>query len=154
MKKLSLLAAAIFAALTYFSGQHSTISNQSVRQSTPAISQRSASDADAATADAFANHKSDLQITGEGVVAKVLPDDKNGSKHQKFLLKLSSGQTLLVAHNIDLAPRVDSLRAGEPIQFSGEYEWSAKGGVLHWTHRDPRGAHAAGWLKYRGQTYQ
>jgi hypothetical protein len=151
MKKLSLLAAAIFAALTYFSGQYSTTSNQSL----PAISGQGAGNAaDAIIADAFANHKSDLQVTGEGLVAKVLPDDKNGSKHQKFLLKLSTGQTLLVAHNIDLAPRVDSLRAGEPIQFSGEYEWSAKGGVLHWTHRDPRGSHVAGWLKYRGQTYQ
>jgi hypothetical protein len=151
MKKLSLLAAALFAALAYFSGQHSTTSNQSA----PAISEQGADmAADAIIADAFANHKSDLQVTGEGLVAKVLPDDKNGSKHQKFLLKLSTGQTLLVAHNIDLAPRVESLRAGEPIQFSGEYEWSAKGGVLHWTHRDPRGSHVAGWLKYRGQTYQ
>jgi hypothetical protein len=150
MKKLSFLAAAIFAALTYFSSQHSTTSNQSAS----AILEHGASHADTLIADAFANHKSDLQVTGEGVVAKVLPDDKNGSKHQKFLLTLSTGQTLLVAHNIDLASRVDSLRAGEPIQFSGEYEWSAKGGVLHWTHRDPRGSHVAGWLKYRGRTYQ
>ena len=149
MKKLSLLAAAIFAAFTYFGGQHSTPSNQFA----PAISERGVA-ADAIIAEAFENHKSNVQITGEGLVVKVLPDDKNGSQHQKFLLKLSTGQTLLVAHNIDLAPRIDSLRAGEPIQFSGEYEWSAKGGVLHWTHRDPRGSHVAGWLKYRGQTYQ
>ena len=151
MRKLSILAAVLFAALTYFSGQHSFTPK---RPSAPAIAEQGTSHADEAIADAFANHKSNVQVSGEGLVVKVLPDDKNGSKHQKFLLKLSSGQTLLVAHNIDLAPRVDSLRAGEPIQFSGEYEWSAKGGVLHWTHRDPRGSHVAGWLKYRGQTYQ
>lgn len=109
---------------------------------------------DAIIAQAFANQKSNLQISGEGIVAKVLPDDKQGARHQKFILKLANGQSLLVAHNINLAPRVANLRAGDAIQFYGEYEWSHKGGVIHWTHRDPRGQHAAGWLQHQGQRYQ
>jgi len=83
-----------------------------------------------------------------------LPDDTSGSRHQRFILKLSSGQTLLVAHNIDLAPRISSLRVGDAVQFYGEYEWNQKGGVLHWTHRDSRGSHVAGWLRHQGKTYQ
>lgn len=109
---------------------------------------------DAIIAQAFANQKSNLQVSGEGIVAKVLPDDKQGTRHQKFILKLANGQSLLVAHNVDLAPRVANLRAGDAVQFYGEYEWSHKGGVIHWTHHDPRGQHAAGWLQHQGQRYQ
>lgn len=76
------------------------------------------------------------------------------SRHQRFILTLSSGQTLLVAHNIDLAPRLASLKSGDSVAFNGVYEWNAKGGVIHWTHRDRSGRHQAGWLKHAGQTYQ
>lgn len=104
--------------------------------------------------DAFSARQSDVQVAGEGVVIKVLPDDNDGSRHQKFILELSSGQTLLVAHNIDLAPRIALLKEGDAIRFYGEYEWNEKGGVLHWTHHDPQGAHEAGWLEHEGRKYQ
>lgn len=102
----------------------------------------------------FGQTDSNRQVQSEGVVVKVLPDDNQGSRHQKFLLKLSSGQTILIAHNIDLAPRVSPITAGDVIAFNGEYEWNEKGGVVHWTHRDPNGRHEAGWLKTGGRTYQ
>jgi hypothetical protein len=85
---------------------------------------------------------------------KLLPDDNIGSRHQKFIIKLSSGQTLLMAHNIDLAHRIGSLREGDSVQFYGEYEWNNKGGVIHWTHRDPSGSHVAGWLQHQGKRYE
>ena len=104
--------------------------------------------------EAFERQLSGVQVQGEGTVVKVLRDDLDGSRHQRFILSLSNGQTLLVAHNIDLAARIPALKAGDPVEFYGEYEWNSKGGVLHWTHHDPAGRHAGGWLKHKGQTYQ
>jgi hypothetical protein len=109
---------------------------------------------DAALENAFANRLSNLQIEGQGTVVKILPDDNNDSRHQRIIIRLESGQTLLLAHNIDLAQRIDTLRAGDIIAFYGEYEWSPKGGVIHWTHHDPQGRHPAGWIRHDGQTYQ
>ena len=102
----------------------------------------------------FAGWKSGSQVTGEGTVTKLLPDDNEGSRHQRFILTLPSGQTLLVTHNIDLAPRIASLRPGDSVAFNGVYEWNAKGGLIHWTHRDPSGRHQPGWLRHAGKTYQ
>ncbi|WP_050916636.1 DUF3465 domain-containing protein [Vibrio cholerae] len=109
---------------------------------------------DAVLQQAYQSQQSDLQVQGFGQVVKVLPDDNDGSKHQKFILKLNSGQTLLVAHNIDLAPRIPNLKVGDSVEFYGEYEWNKKGGVLHWTHKDPQNRHAHGWLKHNGQVYE
>jgi len=114
----------------------------------------SAAGADVLIAEAFRNGRSNVQLGGEGRVLRILPDDNEGSRHQKFLLELDSGHTLLIAHNIDLAPRVENLREGERLEFYGEYEWNQKGGVIHWTHHDPRGQHPGGWLKYEGRIYK
>ncbi|EOW9236163.1 DUF3465 domain-containing protein, partial [Vibrio cholerae] len=109
---------------------------------------------DAILQQAYQSQQSDLQVQGLGQVVKVLPDDNDGSRHQKFILKLNSGQTLLVAHNIDLAPRIPNLKVGDIVEFYGEYEWNKKGGVLHWTHKDPQNRHDHGWLKHNGQVYE
>ena len=103
---------------------------------------------------AFVNQETDVQIRGEGHVQKVLRDDTTGLQHQKFILRISPEHTVLVAHNIDVAPRLPGLKDGDLIEFYGEYEWTEKGGVVHWTHRDSSGRHADGWLKYNGKTYQ
>ena len=103
---------------------------------------------------AYHDKQSDIQVQGSGKVAKVLSDDNKGSRHQKFLLKLPSNLTLLVAHNIDLSKRVENLKEGDIVEFYGEYEWNNKGGVLHWTHHDPRGKHKDGWLKHNGIVYK
>jgi hypothetical protein len=109
---------------------------------------------DAALARAFDDHASDLEVEGQGTVVRVLADDDEGARHQRFILRLDSGQTLLIAHNIDVAPRVDGLAVGDVVAFRGVYEWSAEGGTVHWTHRDPGGGHAAGWLRRDGHVYQ
>lgn len=109
---------------------------------------------DTSLTTAINEQKSGVQTEGSGVVTKLLKDDNEGSRHQRFILRLSSGQTLLIAHNIDLAPRIASLKTGDTVAFNGEYEWNSKGGVIHWTHHDPDGSHVGGWLKHKGRTYQ
>lgn len=94
-----------------------------------------------------------VQVNGSGVVIKVLRDDNDGSRHQRFIVRLASGQTLLMAHNIDLARRVSPLHEGDTVSFNGEYVWNANGGVVHWTHRDPRKRHADGWIERQGQMF-
>lgn len=84
----------------------------------------------------------------------MLPDDREGERHQRFVVRLPSGTTVLIAHNIDIAPRVEGLKSGAPIVFEGEYAWNAQGGVVHWTHHDPSGRHKAGFVKYDGHVYQ
>ena len=107
-----------------------------------------------AITEAFGAHRNLPQVQGSGIVVKVLKDDTKGLKHQKFLLKVSDNITILIAHNLDLAPRVDDIHEGDWIAFKGEYIYTAKGGTVHWTHKDPRGNHQAGWLKHNGKTYE
>ena len=103
---------------------------------------------------AYKQQISNIQVQSKGEVKAILADDNDGSRHQKMILKLENGLTVLVAHNIDLAPRVEGLRKGEIVEFYGEYEYSPKGGVIHWTHHDPQAKHVDGWLKYQGKSYQ
>lgn len=112
-----------------------------------------AEDSGAVLADAFARRLS-LQVEGRGTVARILADDNDGSRHQRLIVQVSAEQTVLIAHNIDLAPRVENVRAGDEITFFGEYEWTPQGGVIHWTHHDPAGQHVAGWLRHEGRVYQ
>jgi hypothetical protein len=104
--------------------------------------------------EAFKHKKSDIFVEGAGVVKKLLADDNKGSRHQKFLVSISPEQTLLFAHNIDLAPRVENLQIGDAMTFKGEYVYNPKGGIMHWTHHDPDRNQAGGWIKHNGKIYE
>jgi hypothetical protein len=39
------------------------------------------------------------------------------------------------------------------MSFFGQYESNERGGVVHWTHDDPRGRHVDGWLEHDGNRY-
>lgn len=147
MKRLPLVVAVLLAAL-YAGGEYTRAPDPG------AVAPEAGGAADAVLQAAWQNRQSDLQVRGEGEVVKILPDDTHGSRHQRFIVRTASGQTVLVAHNIDLAERVAGLEAGDRIAFNGEYEWNEKGGVIHWTHRDPQGRHAGGWLKHGGRLYE
>lgn len=153
MNRLFLIAALAAAAYFAFAPDARTPVSQEPAATHAVALETHGSDA-AALENAFVNRLSNLQIEGQGTVAKILPDDDNGSRHQRIIIQLESGRTLLVAHNIDLAQRIDTLRTGDIVAFYGEYEWNPKGGVIHWTHHDPQGRHPAGWIRHDGQTYQ
>lgn len=147
MKKI--LAVAIAAvALAYLAYDRQA----TLPVATPAAA--AASSEDAVLASAFEKRASGLQVRGQGTVTQVLADDNDGSRHQRFIVRLRSGQTVLMAHNIDLAPRIATLDEGDSVSFNGEYEWNPQGGVVHWTHLDPAGRHEAGWIRHAGRTYQ
>ncbi|MEJ2322764.1 MAG: DUF3465 domain-containing protein, partial [Gammaproteobacteria bacterium] len=102
---------------------------------------------------AFEDQAHNLLVEGQGTVSRLLTDDTRGDKHQRFIVTLASGQTLLVTHNIDIAPRVSPLEVGDTVSFKGEYEWNDEGGVIHWTHHDPLGDEDGGWVRYRRKVY-
>lgn len=114
---------------------------------------RAASDGEARVAELFESGQSGEMVTVHGMIDRVLDDDNRGSRHQRFVVRLGSGMTLLVAHNIDLAERVP-LGARDPVSVRGEYEWNDRGGVLHWTHHDPNGRRAGGWIEHEGTRYR
>jgi|ERR1043166_2438037 len=120
----------------------------------PASEQRTAPLVDDPIGRAFASRTSNVQVEGEGTVIRVLADDLDGSRHQRFIVQLASRQTLLITHNIYIAPRIDGLKTGDRVRFNGEYVWNDEGGVIHWTHHDPQGRHVAGWVVHDGKTYK
>jgi hypothetical protein len=152
MNKLLLIAA--LAAAAYFALAPVAATPDRLDAAAPPGAAAIVLSGDGAVARAFANRLGNQQLEAEGTVIKILADDRNGSRHQRFIVRLESGHTLLVSHNIDLAPRIDALHTGDTVAFYGEYEWNPKGGVIHWTHHDPQGRHPAGWIRHGGQTYQ
>lgn len=99
---------------------------------------------------AMAERESGFMVTVDARVGKLLRDDVDGSRHQRFVIELEGGHTLLVAHNIDLADRAD-VEVGDRVRVRGQYEWNERGGVLHWTHHDPDGDHPGGFIESRGR---
>jgi Protein of unknown function (DUF3465) len=150
--KLAVIVVAAIAAYAWYGQRHARLADAPSPMA-PTFG-ASASPGDSALSQAFDNQTSNVQVHGQGRVTKILPDDTEGSPHQRFIVRLSSGQTIMIAYNNDLASRIAALGEGDAIEFSGEYEWNPKGGVVHWTHRDPGGRHPAGWIKHNGHLYQ
>jgi len=102
---------------------------------------------------AHQQRRSGITVEGSGRVERVLPDDREGSHHQRFILRLASRHTVLIAHNIDLAKRVP-ISPGDSVTVHGEYEYNEKGGVIHWTHHDPEGKRPGGWIRFDSREYR
>jgi hypothetical protein len=102
---------------------------------------------------AYSAQRSGQWVEVGGRVARLLADDDEGSRHQRFILELDSGHTLLVSHNIDLADRLPLVR-NDRVTLRGRYEWNDRGGVVHWTHHDPAGRLQGGWILHEGTRYR
>ena len=92
-----------------------------------------------------------IEITGR--VVRLLSDDHDGSRHQRFVLDCGHRRTLLVAHNVELVERIP-MGLGDRIALRGMYEWNDLGGLVHWTHHDPMGIEDGGYIRFRGKTYR
>jgi hypothetical protein len=106
-----------------------------------------------AVEQAFAAQRSGLWLETSGRVIRILKDDNEGARHQKFILQLDGGHSVLVAHNIDLARRIPA-REGVSLTVHGRYEWNDRGGVIHWTHHDPDGREPGGWIEVGDVRYE
>lgn len=101
---------------------------------------------------AINNQSHDVVVEFNGVVKRLLQDDNQGSRHQKFIVSNGSN-TILVAHNIDLAPRVP-IQKNDQLRIRGEYIWNDQGGLIHWTHHDPQNKRLGGWIELNGKKFK
>lgn len=101
----------------------------------------------------FGRRHSGQWIETSGRVIRLLSDDSDGERHQRFVLDIGNSETLLIAHNIDIAERVP-LGLGDRISVRGIYEWNDLGGLVHWTHADPMAIEAGGYIRFRDRDYR
>lgn len=99
--------------------------------------------------EAFARKISNIPLTAAGKVSEILADDKEGIPHQRFIIMLEDGQTVLVTHNLERAYRVP-VKIGDKVEVHGNYVWNRHGGLIHETHHDDRGKHEDGWIIFVG----
>ena len=99
------------------------------------------------------SHATKVEIIFSARVKKLLPDDTKGLPHQRFLLEIENGTTVLVAHDTKYAPKVP-IQPGDVVTIKGEYIWNRKGGVIRWTHRSDTPRHEGGYIEFDGQKYQ
>lgn len=95
----------------------------------------------------------DQWVSTDVTIYRELPDDNEGSRHQRLLGRTDDGHSLLIVHNIDLAPRVPA-GVGDRISVHGHFVWNDKGGLVHWTHHDPQGRHGGGYIDFAGERYR
>jgi hypothetical protein len=89
------------------------------------------------------------QVLVEGTVTKILPEDKAGLPHQKYLIN-AYGVKLQIVSNLEFGKA--PVQVGSKVQVCGEYI-NAEGGMIHWTHFDPHGNHPDGYTVLDGQLY-
>lgn len=158
-KNMAIIAVLIIAAIYQYlgdgnNGQNNNTSGQAQVSSTAQNVQLPNQDAVIKRIRAAADDtNAKFWTTVQGRVIKNLKDDNEGSRHQKFLVEVASDITLLVAHNIDIAPRAP-VTEGDKVTLHGEYAWNNRGGVIHWTHRDPKGRREGGWIETNGKRYE
>jgi hypothetical protein len=96
MRKLIIICAIVLAAVYFGFARDNSVSIHNLVETSHS--------SDNIIASAFNNRKCNVQVDGQAVVIKILPDDLEGTRHQRFIVRLSSGQRILIAHNIDLPP--------------------------------------------------
>ena len=103
----------------------------------------------------YAQQRSAVEVTAQGVVTSVLADDTGPSgTHQRFIIRLTgTTQTVLVDNNVTIGRRAP-VAPDDDVIVHGEYVWNDQGGLIHFTHHDPAPAHEGGWIELNGTRYQ
>lgn len=109
--------------------------------------------------EAWRAGRSKVEVQATGSIARILGERSGESgPHQGFLLHLTGpgghGLTVRIESNLALIRAFPALRDGEAAVVRGEYEFDRRGGVIHWTHHDPRGRHPAGFVEVGGRRYE
>ncbi len=98
-----------------------------------------------------ARGSSAVEVTASGQIARLLGSYTSRSgTHEGFLIR-SGSLTLHVEDNTSITGPIP-LTKGEPVSLQGQYE--CNDGVIHWTHRDPRGRHIGGFIQAGGKIYR
>jgi hypothetical protein len=108
-----------------------------------------------AVCGAYQSARSHVEVVAGGNVTRVLGTQPGvSSAHEGFLMRLNSScdVTIRVEANIDFTGQFP-LVTGDAVVVKGEYEYYPRGGVIHWTHRDPRGRHEGGYIQTGGKIY-
>lgn len=111
---------------------------------------------DPAVCAAYSAGRSRVEVVADGTVTRLLGVQPGRvSPHEGFLMRLSTGCSLIlrVEANTDFTGSIP-LASGAPVIVKGEYEYYPLGGVIHWTHRDPRGRHEGGFIQTGGGIYE
>ena len=148
-----LVAAALASGINYYNTHYGTDDVSITQSSSNEFSEKAQQQAISKIKKAQNDTNSQFWVGFNGKIVQKLKDDNSGSKHQKFIVSPTNGITLLVAHNIDLAQRIPTNK-GDMISIYGRYEWNSRGGVMHWTHHDPKGKKKGGWIKANGKVYR
>lgn len=109
----------------------------------------------AAVCDAFRAGRSHVEVVAAATVTRVLGVASGRvSPHEGFLMQLTSDCRVVVRveANTDFTGAFALVR-GDRVVVKGEYEYYPIGGVIHWTHRDPRGRHEGGFIQVGDKTY-
>jgi len=100
---------------------------------------------------AYLQRQSGLWLTVSSQVMRTLPDEIGTLKHQRFIVRCSSGQTLLIVNDLSIGTRAP-VHVGDRVLIRGQYVWNRQGGLLHFTHHSDSGG-AGGWIVLRGRVY-
>ena len=114
-----------------------------------------AASGNAAIQSDFASHRSNVEVTADGQVTRLLADEHGPEgTHQRFIVQLAGlSQTVLVDNNVDIGRRA-AVNVGDTVTVHGEYVWNDQGGLIHFTHHDPAHTHEGGWIDVKGVRYE
>lgn len=103
-------------------------------------------------ADAYVNKKSGMMAEVQGQVTRLIMDEDESAREQKFVIHAISGQSLMVTHDLSRSDRVP-VATGDEVIVRGEYVWTEPGGMLIWTTRDSGSGDRHGWIDHKGERY-